>query len=107
MKRPEPLPTPPQIVPVQTLAGHTASVVSIAVAPDGRCAVSAAFDSTLRVWDLPGGACRRTLEGHSEPVTGVAITPDGRRVVSVSGDRTLRVWDLATGALLQTLHGHV
>ena len=51
----------------------------MAVTPDGRRAVSASGDNTLKVWDLETGSALRTLEGHSDWVTGVAVTPDGRR----------------------------
>ena len=78
----------------------------MAVTPDGRRAVSASEDKTLKVWDLETGRALRTLEGHSGYVTGVAVTPDGRRAVSASWDNTLKVWDLETGRALRTLEGH-
>jgi WD40 repeat protein len=31
-------------------------VKEVAVTPDGRCAISASSDNTLKVWDLPIGA---------------------------------------------------
>ena len=65
--------------------------------PDGRRAVSASEDRTLRLWDLESGQTIRTLEGHTERVLAVAVTPDGRRAVSASEDRTLRLWDLESG----------
>ena len=83
---------------LRTLEGHSASVYGVAVTPDGRRAVSASEDNTLKVWDLESGRELRTLKGHSASVYGVAVTPDGRRVVSASGDKTLKVWDLESGA---------
>ena len=64
---------------------------------DGRRAVSASADKTLKVWDLESGAELRTLAGHSDWVNGVAVTADGRRAVSASDDNTLKVWDLESG----------
>ena len=78
----------------------------MAVTPDGRRAVSASEDKTLKVWDLESGRALRTLEGHSDWVNGVAVTPDGRRAVSASWDKTLKVWDLESGRALRTLEGH-
>ena len=78
----------------------------MAVTPDGRRAVSASEDKTLKVWDLESGRELRTLEGHSAWVDGVAVTPDGRRAVSASYDKTLKVWDLESGRELRTLEGH-
>ena len=47
---------------------------SVAVTADGRCAVSASVEGTLKVWDLASGECLRTLEGHTKSVNGVALT---------------------------------
>ena len=38
----------------------------MAVTPDGRLAVSASGDQTLKVWDVESGRELRTLTGHSE-----------------------------------------
>jgi WD40 repeat protein len=78
----------------------------VAVSPDGRRAVSASHDETLKVWDLETGRELRTLQGHSSSVFGVVVSPDGRRVVSASFDNTLKVWHLETGRELRTLEGH-
>jgi WD40 repeat protein len=91
---------------VRILEGHSDRVNGVALTPDGRLAVSASGDDTLRVWDLESGQSLCTLEGHSKKVNGVAITPDGRRAVSAADDCTLRVWDLESGQNLCTLEGH-
>ena len=97
---------PPGTALVRTLESHSIEVDGVAITPDGRRAVSASKDNTLKVWDLDTGRKLRTLEGHSAWVNGVAITPDGRRAVSASSDKTLKVWDLDTGRELRTLEGH-
>jgi WD40 repeat protein len=91
---------------LRTLVGHSHWVDDVSVTPDGKRAVSASADCTLKVWDLDTGRCLRTLEGHRAQVKGVAVTPDGKRVVSASYDHTLKVWDLETGRVLHTLEGH-
>ena len=91
---------------LRTLDGHLARVRGLAIAADGRTAVSASDDNTLKVWDLGTGRLLRTLEGHESGVWHVAIAADGRTAVSASGDDTLKVWDLGTGRLLRTLEGH-
>jgi WD40 repeat protein len=87
-------------------SGHSESVQAVALTPDGRRAVSASKDNTLKVWDLESGVELHTLAGHASCVVAVAVTPDGRKAVSASWDRTLRVWDLGSGVGLHTLVGH-
>jgi len=91
---------------LRTLEGHSDSVRGVSMTPDGRRAVSASDDKSLKVWDLETGRELRTLEGHSSPVYGAAVSPDGRRAISASEDCTLKVWDLETGRELRTLEGH-
>ncbi len=97
---------PPGTGLLRTLAGHSESVNGVALSVDGRRAVSASDDQTLKVWDLETGAELHTLAGHSWVVEGVALSTDGRWAVSASWDATLKVWDLETGAELRTLVGH-
>jgi WD40 repeat protein len=97
---------PPGTPLLRTLTGHTDEVNDAAVTLDGRRAISASDDKTLKLWDLETGAELRTLFGHTSIVTAVAVTPDGRRAISASEDRTLKLWDLETGAEVRTLYGH-
>ncbi len=91
---------------VRTLRGHTDAIVGVALSGDGRRAVSASQDRTLKVWDVETGRELRTLQGHARAVTGVALSGDGRCAVSASDDFSLKVWDVETGRELRTLQGH-
>ena len=44
---------------------HSKSVYGVSVTPDGRKAISASDDKTLRVWDLASMACVGVLEVRS------------------------------------------
>jgi WD40 repeat protein len=94
------------IWPVHTLVGHSDSVLSVAVTPNGRRAVSASWDYTLKLWDMESRRELHTFTGHSKFVSGVMVTPDGRYAVSASWDKTLKLWDLETGDELCTFTGH-
>jgi WD40 repeat protein len=97
---------PPGTALLRTLEGHSAYLNGAAVTPDGRRAVSASLDKTLKVWDLETGGELYTLEGHSDGVNAVVVSADGQRAVSASSDGTLKVWDLQTGRQLLALQGH-
>ncbi len=66
-------PLHPALIPpggplLQTLEGHSDRVNGVAVTADGKRAVSASYDMTLKVWDLENGHALHTLEGHSGAV---------------------------------------
>jgi WD40 repeat protein len=95
------------------LKGHSGRIYDVALTADGRRAVSASDDTTLKVWDVESGRPRRALESHryTPPphagwINGVALGADSQRAVSASDDHTLKVWDLASGKELCTLAGH-
>ncbi len=86
-----------------TLAGHTASPVSLAVSRDGTRALSGGGhgDGAVRVWDLERGqpVTRFTGHGDKSDIITVAFTPDGTAAISAAGpeDGSLRIWELASG----------
>ncbi|NQV36190.1 MAG: hypothetical protein HQ515_26090, partial [Phycisphaeraceae bacterium] len=64
------------------------------VTHDGKYAISASEDGTLRVWTIQTGELLHPLEveGHTEAVRNVAVTRDGGYVISGSMDKTIKVW---------------
>src|SRR4028118_1138662 len=91
---------------LRTLSGHTDAVNAVAIAPDGKRAISASWDKTLKIWDTETGRELQTLTGHTKLVWGVGIAPDGKRAISASWDTTLKIWDTDSGRELRTLTGH-
>lgn len=55
--------------------------MAVAVAADGRRAVSASYDKTLRLWDLETGAELARYAGDA-PFTAVASIPGDNRVLT-------------------------
>jgi WD40 repeat protein len=88
------------------LGGNHSGVQAVAIAPDGKRAISASYDKTLKIWDTDTGIELRTLTGHTGYVHAGAIAPDGLTAISASDDNTLKIWDTETGRELQTLTGH-
>ncbi|PGH12115.1 hypothetical protein AJ80_06836 [Polytolypa hystricis UAMH7299] len=88
---------------------HPASPSFDALFSDGRPApprymLTAALDSTLRLWEVPTGRCLRTFFGHVEGVW--ALGADTLRIVSGAQDQMAKVWDPRTGRCERTFTHH-
>jgi WD40 repeat protein len=92
--------------PLIELSGHGDAILSAVFCPDGRHALTASKDETLKYWDLYTGVVVHTLRGHKHWVIGCAVSPDGARALSAGDDGTVRLWDLKTGREIKTLSGH-
>lgn len=86
--------------PVTRMSGV---VTGLEVTQDGRRAVTASRDSTLRIWDLESGQIVHRLAGHSDAVLRMAVSTSGSHAASLARDRTVRVWDLAVGKCIRGL----
>jgi len=85
---------------------HFNTVRACVFLPDGKRAVSASSDNTLKLWDVETGKEIRTFSGHSSYVNSCSAMPDGRRIISASADDTLKMWDVETGKEIRTFIGH-
>ncbi len=97
-----------QNVQVQSLAGHSGTIWSIALSPDGQTLASSSQDSTIKLWNLNTGRLLQTLFEDDDlgSTWSVAISPDGQTLASGSSDQTIKLWNLQTGELRRTLSGH-
>jgi uncharacterized protein with WD repeat len=84
-------------------SGHSDTVWSVAISPDGQTLVSGGSDNLIKIWNLNTGEEIHTITGHSEPVYSVAISPDGQTLISSSDDNTIKVWNLTTDEQIYTL----
>ncbi|HEY3361327.1 MAG TPA: hypothetical protein VGK06_05690 [Methanosarcina sp.] len=80
-------------------------VGAVAVIPDGKYAVSASRDRTLKIWNLEKGKQKTALRGYEKEVNKVIITQDGKYAISVSSDDTLKVWSLEQGVIISKFIG--
>ena len=78
--------------------GHTDTVWSVAISPDGKMIASASEDNTIGLWDMATGApSRPALTGHSLGARTVAFSPDGGYLASGGDDGKVILWDVNQG----------
>jgi WD40 repeat protein len=87
------------------MLGHEKKVTSILITPDGKLAVTASEDKTIKIWNFKVREEIRTLQGHQGRVADLAFVPSGNRILSASCDGTIKIWDMKTGKNLSTFHG--
>ena len=91
---------------VRRFLGPTDVVKSVAISPDGRLAMAAVADATIRIWDVETGDARRIFRVEAGSVNDAAFAPDGRRVLSAHSGGTLRLWDRESGEEIRRFTGH-
>merc|ERR1711991_606609 len=79
--------------PKRSLVGHSHFIEDVVISSDGQFALSASWDSTLRLWDLNTGATTKRFVGHKSDVLSVAFSADNRQIVSGSRDKTIKLWN--------------
>jgi len=92
---------------VATLPRHDQRISSFALSRDGRRAMSASFDGTIRIWalDVPGQPYRVfKIDGG---VRHAALSADGARVLAVGDGRVIHVFDVETRRLSRLEHEQV
>ncbi|HZU37484.1 MAG TPA: WD40 repeat domain-containing protein [Gemmataceae bacterium] len=92
---------------MHVLTARTA-MLSAALSPDSRWAITSATDGSLTLWDADNGKeLQCLLKGRwGEQVFCVAFSPDGRQALSAGQDHLVRLWALGTGRELRRFAGH-
>ncbi len=74
--------------PPRQLKGHTNNIYGVSFHPNGRYAISASYDLSVKIWDVATGECMLTLKEFKNELYTVAITSDGKKLVvsDVGGD---------------------
>jgi WD40 repeat protein len=79
------------------LEGHTNYVEAIALAPDSKTLASAAWDKTVRLWDMAAGKERLRWAGAESSDGRVAFSADGSCVLATDAMGNPCLYDVATG----------
>lgn len=81
-------------IPKKSLHGHNHFIQDLTLSRDGQYALTASWDSTLRLWDLNECKTAARFVGHAGDVLSVSLSPDNRQIVSGSRDKTIKVWNI-------------
>src|SRR5262245_4366111 len=73
------------------LRGHGGPVRALAIAPDGKSAISGSFDTSAIRWSLTKNEADEVLRFHDGAVNAVAILRDGR-VATAGEDTRIAIW---------------
>jgi NB-ARC domain/TIR domain/WD domain, G-beta repeat len=92
--------TPADSPLLRVLEGHGGWVRAVAVTPNGRTAVSASDDRTVRVWDLATGNTRVTFYADTA-VTSCAVSADGRTFAAGDWSGQVHFLRLEEGAVAE------
>ena len=86
-----------------------ASVVGVAISPNGDLAVTGTassffqrIDPNAHLWDTASGAELRLFAGHQLSVPHVAFSSDASLTLTGSEDGTAKLWETSTGNLIHT-----
>ncbi|HEY3568663.1 MAG TPA: TIR domain-containing protein [Thermoanaerobaculia bacterium] len=85
------------------LKGHTDSIKSVVITPDGKRILSASKDRSICVWDTNSGQKLTRLDGHTNQIRSMVALQDNVRVLSGGWDETIRLWDLSTNTCIKII----
>ena len=79
-------------IPAQAqLRGHGGPVRTLAIAADGKTALSGSFDTSAIRWSLTQNSAAQVMRFHESAVNAVAFLPDGRMVTG-GEDAQIAIW---------------
>ncbi|MFA6966733.1 c-type cytochrome [Bosea sp. (in: a-proteobacteria)] len=91
--------------PAQELRGHGGPVRAIAVAADGKVAMTGSFDQSTIAWNLSSGTAQAVLRFHQGAVNAVAAVA-GLGFATGAEDGRIALWRGDAAEPLRVLEGH-
>ena len=88
--------------PLAVLAGHTESISSAWLKPDGSLLLTASEDGTARAWSTARGTNTLILS-HKQPVAEVVASGAAKYALTTCLTKAAWLWDMTTGALFSWL----
>jgi small GTP-binding protein len=101
--------------PICTQLDRKAEILQCEFSPNRKQAITCAYETELRLWDVITGRCLRvlktedwkTLDGYKEGIWRARWHPDQRHVLSGDSGGRVRVWNVETGQCLSVFEGHL
>ncbi len=93
------------------LQGHAvdetqqSNINAIAVDRNGRLALSAGSDGTLRIWNLSGQMIARQFARGGGGIDAIRVSPDGNRLLAGMYNGELVLWDIESAQTIRRMGG--
>ncbi|AVL94467.1 hypothetical protein ma80 [Moumouvirus australiensis] len=84
---------------INTLLGHSKSVICIKFSSNGKYLVSGSYDKMVKLWDVESGRLLKTFVGHKKEITRVYFSPNDKDIISVGLDNVIKIWNIKTGKI--------
>ena len=78
-----------------SLLGHEDDITALAFSPDGRFAMTAGDDRTIRLWELPSCRCLRTFSTPKHTIDALYFDPSNLFALSAAAVGVMRLWSVA------------
>ncbi len=88
---------------IKTFIGHSDTIYSAVLSPDGQLLASGSYDRTVIIWDVQTGEPVQELLGHNGAIYDLDFDPTGEVLATASADQTVKLWHVASGKRLDTL----
>ena len=95
----------PAGAPAQELRGHGGPVRAVAVAPDGRQALTGSFDQSAILWNLGAGSAETVLRFHQGAIN-AAVAIKGIGFATGGEDGKIALWQGAAAEPAKVFDGH-
>ncbi|KAK3089437.1 hypothetical protein FSP39_003593 [Pinctada imbricata] len=82
------------------ITGHAGSIRCCHILEEQRLIISGSYDTSIRMWDIDTGSCKRIFRGHRDTI--LTITVVGDYLGSGAKDNSCKVFNLHTGKCHRT-----
>lgn len=85
---------------------HPGSIDQIALAPDGKTALTGCTQGSIVLWNLETEALIHRFQYSEDRIAALTFSPDGKRAVSGNRVGWICEWDLENGQSIRSFQGH-